>query len=93
MSFNKNISSAYANADHRLGRLGTAAAATATGAGVGAGVGFVAKANPITGAAVGAAVGFVGEEAGRLFVDETEYEVKRLELSMRDTIKVAAKYF
>ena len=93
MSFNKNITNAYATADHKMGRVGTAVAATGLGAGVGAGVAFMTSGNLLAGTGIGAASGIVAEEAGRLFVDEEVYQLKRLELNLEETVKVAAKFF
>lgn len=84
--------SAYAAADHSLGRVGTVVVAAGAGAGAGAAVGHFTNRSSLTGAGIGAAVGIAAEEAGRLLVDDADYKRERLRLATKDLATLASEY-
>jgi len=92
MSGSSFLTKSYASLDHRLGRVGTAAAATGIGAGVGAGTAHVLNKSIPVGAGVGAVSGLLAEEAGRLLVDDSEYRQHRAALAIKDTAMLLAEY-
>jgi uncharacterized spore protein YtfJ len=92
MSGSSFFTKSYASLDHKMGRVGTAAAATGIGAGVGAGTAHLMSKSIPVGAGIGAGIGLAAEEAGRLLVDQDEYKAHRAQLSIQDTAKLLAQY-
>ena len=82
------FSKTYATMDHKLGRVGTAAAATATGAAVGAAGAHLTSRSIPMGAAIGAGIGLAAEEAGRFMIDQDEYKSLRAEKTQADVIRL-----